>query len=89
LIVGQKVMLRLSAFNAGTTELEARLTKFGADRVGRSAAWHFYYRRNRSDAELHKLSGLAAPGMPAGLLEPGRAMLNYLPPLTGQSARAC
>ncbi|MES2492600.1 MAG: HlyD family type I secretion periplasmic adaptor subunit [Pseudomonadota bacterium] len=95
LVVGQKVRLRLSAFNLATTpELEARLSKFGADRTVDPQQGVTYYTAEIEipDSELQKLEDLKLrPGMPAeAFIQTGsRTMLNYLfKPLTDQFARA-
>ncbi len=94
LVVGQKVMLRMSAFSASTTpELEARVTKFGADRtIDQQHGVSFYtVEIEIPERELRKLGDLKLrPGMPAeAFIQTGsRTMLNYLlKPLTDQFAR--
>lgn len=94
LVVGQKVMLRMSAFSASTTpELEARVTKFGADRtIDQQHGVSFYtVEIEIPKRELRKLGDLKLrPGMPAeAFIQTGsRTMLNYLlKPLTDQFAR--
>jgi len=95
LIIGQKVRLRLSAFNMATTpELDARLSKFGADRTVDPQQGIAYYTAEIEipEAELRKLDELKLrPGMPAeAFIQTGsRSMLSYLfKPLTDQFARA-
>ena len=95
LVPGQKVTLRFSAFNSRTTpEIEAKLTKIGADRtVDQQRGVSFYtVEIEISDSELRKLGELKLrPGMPAeAFIQTGaRSMLNYLmKPLSDQFARA-
>lgn len=92
---GQKVMVRFSAFNAGTTpEVEGRLAKIGADRTVDPQHGVAFYTIEIEvlPGELAKLGELKLrPGMPAEtFIQTGsRTMLSYLAkPLTDQFERA-
>jgi len=95
LAIGQKVMVRFSAFNARTTpELAGRLTKIGADRTVDPQHGIAFYTVEVEviQGELAKLGDLKLrPGMPAeAFIQTGsRTLLSYLAkPLTDQFARA-
>lgn len=66
--IGQKTMLRLSAFNQRTTpEVEAEITRIAADasRDNQTGATYYVIRATVSEAEMKKLAGLSlSPGMP-------------------------
>lgn len=93
--LGQRAVLRLSAFNQQTTpELTGVLTKISADlTVDERSGLGFYIARVALPAaEVAKLNGLSlAPGMPAEVFFPtaNRTMLSYLiKPLSDQIERA-
>jgi len=93
--VGQKVVLRLSAFNQQTTpELTGVLSKVSADlTIDQKSGIGFYVVRILlPKEEIAKLKGLSlTPGMPAEAFFPttDRTMLSYISkPLTDQLARA-
>lgn len=95
LTVGQKAMLRLSAFNQQTTpELEGVLTRISADLATDQRTGLSYYRTRVeiSAEELKKLQGLSlTPGMPAEVFYATgeRTILSYLvKPLMDQLNRA-
>lgn len=93
--LGQKAMLRLSAFNQRTTpELAATLTRIAADatRERETGQTFFVARASVEEAELKKLKGLTlSPGMPVeAFVETGeRSALSYFAkPLTDAFYRA-
>lgn len=95
LVIGQKVIVRLSAFNQRTTpEISGRLSKIGADRtVDPQHGLAFYtVEIELTPGDLAKLGDLKLrAGMPAeAFIQRGsRTMLNYLlKPLADQFARA-
>lgn len=95
LVIGQRVIVRLSAFNQRTTpEIEGHLSKIGADRTVDPQHGMAYYtvEIELASSDLAKLGSLKLrPGMPAeAFIQRGsRTMLNYLlKPLADQFARA-
>ena len=93
--LGQKALLRLSAFNLRTTpELSGAVSRIPADLTTdpRSGLSHYVVRLAVSRAELKKLGSLTlVPGMPAeALIQTGdRTALSYLlKPLSDQISRA-
>lgn len=66
--IGQKTILRLSAFNQRTTpEVEAEITRISADasREAQTGATFYVIRATVSETEMQKLAGLTlSPGMP-------------------------
>ena len=95
LTVGQKATLRFSAFNSRITpEIEAQVSKIGADRTVDAQRGIAFYavEIEIADSELRKLGDLKLrPGMPAeAFIKTGAdTMLSYLlKPLSDQFARA-
>jgi HlyD family secretion protein len=93
--LGQKVMLRLSAFNQRTTpELEGTVSRIGADlsREAQTGLTFFTIRVLVTEAELSKLGTLRLhPGMPVeAFVETGErtAYSYFAKPLTDAFARA-
>jgi len=93
--LGQRVMLRLSAFNQRTTpELSGRISRIAADatREQQSGQTYFVARADVSPAELARLGSLVlTPGMPVeAFVETGeRSALSYFAkPLTDGFHRA-
>lgn len=93
--LGQKAILRFSAFNQRTTpELIGTLTRIGADAVREPQTGMTYYvaRAHVSEAELKKINGLVlSPGMPVEVfVETGsRSAWSYFAkPLTDAFRRA-
>lgn len=93
--LGQKAILRLSAFNQRTTpELNATLTRIAADatREQQTGLIYFVARASVDEVELKKLNGLVlSPGMPveAFVETGGRTALSYFAkPLTDAFQRA-
>lgn len=93
--IGQKTILRLSAFNQRTTpELIASVTRVAADatREPQTGATYFVARAGVEESELKKLKGLTlSPGMPVeAFVETGyRTALSYFSkPLTDAFQRS-
>ncbi|NTF17207.1 HlyD family type I secretion periplasmic adaptor subunit [Agrobacterium rubi] len=93
--VGQKALVRLSAFNQRTTpELNGTVSRVGADltKDDRTGSAHYVVRISLPAAEIAKIQGLQLiPGMPAeAFIATGeRPALSYLlKPLSDQISRA-